>query len=90
MQNPGEPVNHQEPPFISVKDTAQLLGCSKLTVYRRFHAGQFPGRKVGSKIDLYRQFVTDLAAEIRSCRPVDVDEFASAWTGTRAAEAAAS
>ena len=35
--------------FISVKDTAGLLGVSKGTVYRRYHAGQFPGRRSAAR-----------------------------------------
>jgi excisionase family DNA binding protein len=80
---------HQELPLISVKETARLLKVSPLTVYRRFHAGQFPGRKLGRKIDLHRPFVDALHAAICSGRCVDVDEFAATWQRDRASEVAA-
>lgn len=89
MQSTGEPGSHQEPPLISVKEAAQVLMMSRVVIYRRFHAGVFPGRKAGRKIDLYRPFVDALRAAICSGGHVDVDEFAAAWTGARAAKAAA-
>ena len=76
MQSLGK---HQEQSLISVKDTAALLECSPLTVYRRYHAGLFPGRKVGRKIDLYRPFVAALHTAICSGRNVDVEAFAAEW-----------
>lgn len=86
MQSTGKHESGQEPSLISVKDTAALLKCSPLTVYRRFHAGVFPGRKVGRKIDLHRPLVDALHAAICSGRSVDVDEFAATWKQARAAE----
>jgi excisionase family DNA binding protein len=77
----------QEPPLISVKETAQLLKVSRVMVYRRYHAGQFPGRKIGRKIDLYRPFVDALYSAICSGRPVNVEEFAAAWAAARPADA---
>lgn len=74
----------QPPTFISVKDTAQSLGVSLVTVYRRYHAGQFPGRRFGRSIQILRAFVDDLLAEIRSGRQVDVDEFAAGWVAREA------
>ena len=71
--------------FISVKDTAGLLGVSKETVYRRYHAGQFPGRRFGRAISILRVFVDDLVGEINSGRPVNVEEFAASWADARAA-----
>jgi len=70
--------------FISVKDTAGLLGVSKGTVYRRYHAGQFPGRRFGRAISILRVFVDDLVGEINSGRPVNVEEFAASWADARA------
>jgi excisionase family DNA binding protein len=71
--------------FISVKDTAALLGVSEETVYRRYHAGQFPGRRFGRAISILRVFVDDLVREINAGRPVNVEEFAASWADTRAA-----
>ena len=71
--------------FISVKDTAALLGVSEETVYRRYHAGQFPGRRFGRAISILRVFVDDLVGEINSGRPVNVEEFAASWADARAA-----
>lgn len=79
MQSPGEHESLQSPPLISVRETAALLECSRVIVYRRFHEGVFPGRKIGRKIDLHRPFVAALHAAIRSGRSVDVDEFAADW-----------
>ena len=67
------------PTYISVKATAAQLDVSRLTVYRRFHEGLFPGRKFGRSIKILAAFVSDLDAEIKSGRPVDVDAFAAAW-----------
>ena len=89
MQSTGEQGSLRELPLISVKETAQLLKISRVMVYRRFHAGQFPGRKVGRKIDLYKPFVDALQAAICAGGRVDVDKFAAKWTGARASEAAA-
>ena len=72
--------------FISVKDTAALLGVSEETVYRRYHAGQFPGRRFGRAISILRVFVDDLVREINAGRPVNVEEFAASWADTRAAD----
>lgn len=88
MQSTGKQAGSQQPPFISVRETAGLLKVSPLTVYRRFHAGQFPGRRFGRKIDLYRPFVTDLLGEICSGRNVDVEAYAAEWVA-RNAEAVA-
>jgi hypothetical protein len=84
METTGKPDGHQEAPLISVKETAQLLQVSRVMVYRRYHAGQFPGRRIGRKIDLYRPFVEALYGAICSGRPVDVEEFAATWAKTRA------
>jgi hypothetical protein len=81
MQSTGKRGTRQEPPLISVKETAQLLRVSPVMVYRRYHAGQFPGRK----IDLYRPFVNALYDAICPGRPVNVEEFAATWVSARAA-----
>ena len=87
MQSPGQRESRRETPLISVKETAALLEISPVMVYRRFHAGQFPGRKIGRKIDLYRPFVDALYGAICSGRPVNVEEFALTWVNARAAGA---
>lgn len=79
MQSAGKHGDDREPSLISVKETAALLECSPLTVYRRYHAGLFPGRKVGRKIDLHRPFVAALHAAISAGRNVDVEDFAADW-----------
>ena len=85
MQSTGKLDGCQEPPLISVQETAELLKVSRVMVYRRFHAGQFPGRKIGRKIDLYRPFVDALYGAICSGRLVNVEEFAATWANDRAA-----
>jgi len=70
------------PRFISVKAAAALLDVSKLTIYRRFHAGLLPGRKIGRKIDLSAAFVAALVAELDAGRQVDVEAFAASWPGS--------
>jgi len=82
----GKHESDQESPLISVKETAALLKVSPVTVYRRYHAEVFPGRRVGRKIDLHRPFVAALHAAICAGRSVDVDEFAVAWKRARTAE----
>jgi excisionase family DNA binding protein len=90
MQTSGERGSLQEPPpLISVKEAARLLKVSRVMVYRRFHAGQIPGRRVGRKIDLYEPFVDALNRAICSGGHVDFDEFAATWADARATEAAA-
>ena len=84
MQTIRKPDGHQEPPLISVKETAQLLQVSRVMVYRRYHAGQFPGRRIGRKIDLYRPFVEALYSAICAGRQVNVEEFAATWADARA------
>lgn len=84
MQSTGERESFTELPLISVKETAHLLKISRVMVYRRFHAGQFPGRKLGRKIDLYQPFVSALHAAISAGRSVDVDEFARQWSARNA------
>jgi hypothetical protein len=88
MQSTGKPGDGQQPPLISVQETARLLKVSPVMIYRRYHAGQFPGRRIGRKIDLYRPFVEALCGAIYSGRPVNVEEFAAAWADARAAESA--
>ena len=85
MQSTGKLDGREEPPLISVKETAELLKVSRVMVYRRYNAGQFPGRKMGRKIDLYRPFVDALYGAICSGRPVNVEEFATTWANARAA-----
>jgi predicted DNA-binding transcriptional regulator AlpA len=85
MLSTGKRGTRQEPPLISVKETAQLLQVSPVMVYRRYHAGQFPGRKIGRKFGLYRPFVNALYDAICSGRPVNVEEFAATWASARAA-----
>jgi hypothetical protein len=89
MQSTCERGSPQDPPLISVKEAARMLKCSPVMVYRRFHAGQFPGRKVGRKIDLYQPFVEALHLAVCSGGHVDVDEFAASWADSRAAGVAA-
>ena len=89
MQSTGERGNLPEPPLISVKETARLLKVSRVMVYRRYHAGVFPGRRVGRKIDLYRPLIDALHTAICSGRPVDVDEFAATWADASVTGAAA-
>lgn len=67
------------PTYVSVKRTAELLNVSKLTVYRRYHAGLFPGRKFGRSIDILGAFVWDLVAEIQAGKQVDVEQYAASW-----------
>jgi excisionase family DNA binding protein len=85
VQSIGKQEGNREPAFISVRETAGLLKVSPLTVYRRFHAGQFPGRRFGRKIDLYRPFVNELLAAICSGGNVDVELFAAEWAQRNAA-----
>ena len=89
-RSPSQPVSAGSPPFYSVKATAALLDVGRLFVYRRFHAGVFPGRKAGRAIGILGAFVTDLLAEINSGRPVDVEAFAVRWQAARAAGGVAS
>jgi len=85
VQSFGKQAGEQESTYISVRETAGLLKVSPLTVYRRFNAGQFPGRRFGRKIDLYRPFVLALIGEICSGRNVDVEAFAAEWATRNAA-----
>jgi len=79
MQSAGEHESLESPSLISVKEAARLLKVSPVVVYRRYHAGQFPGRKIGRKIDIHGPFVAALHAALCSGRSVDVDEFARQW-----------
>ncbi len=89
MQSRGEHLERRETQYISVKDAAEDLNLSKLSVYRRYHLGVFPGMQAGRKINLYRPLIAALKAEIDSCRPVDIDEFARGWNARHTAEAVA-
>lgn len=89
MQSAGERESLESPSLISVKEAARLLKVSPVVVYRRYHAGQFPGRKMGRKIDLHLPFVAALHAAICSGRSVDVDEFARQWAARNSAPVAA-
>lgn len=89
MQSTGEREIREDPPLITVKEAARRLKISRVMVYRRFHAGQFPGRKVGRKIDIHEPFVDALHAAICSGGHVDVDKFAATWAGSRTAGAVA-
>lgn len=87
-QAPQPPASTPPPSlYISVKDTAKLLGVTPVTVYRRYHAGLLPGRKFG-RIDILRTFVEAFVAEIAAGRSPDVDTFAAAWTSRVSEDAA--
>jgi excisionase family DNA binding protein len=88
VQRNGTHGTDQQDPFVSVRETAGLLKVSPPLVYRRFHAGEIPGRRIGRKIDIYRSFIDALLAEFASGRNVDVGVYAAEWKARNAAEAA--
>jgi hypothetical protein len=66
-----------------VEHTARVLDVSRAYVYRLVHAGIFPGRKAGRKIDVLAVFLADLLDAISAGRTVDYEAFGTAWQAAR-------
>ena len=70
------PADH---PLMTVREAAERLGCSEMTIRRRIAARQFPAVKTGRKSMIPRSFVDRLLAQAEAGHTVVVDEAAAEW-----------
>ena len=83
MQSTGKLDGREEPPLISVKETAELLKVSRVMVYRRYNQPCRVGWRLAA---VFRgRGVDALYGAICSGRPVNVEEFALTWVNGREA-----
>jgi excisionase family DNA binding protein len=73
--------------FMGVTETADLLGLSKMTVYRRCRSGEWPSGRSGRKLLLPTPFVLGLVAEITNGRNVVAEEYAATMWPAKAESA---
>jgi excisionase family DNA binding protein len=70
----SDALQHQdgkEPPrFYSVDQTAQILGISKMTVYRAIHDGSFPAIRVRGRFAVPAKAIDDMEASAIKTRSV--------------------
>lgn len=77
------PTDH---PLLLVRQAADMLGCSEMTIRRRIYARQFPAVKIGRKAMVPRAFVEQLLAAADAGETVVLEEFAAAWAADKAAQ----
>jgi excisionase family DNA binding protein len=70
------PADH---PLMTVREAAECLGCSEMTIRRRIAARQFPAVRIGRKSMIPRSFVDRLLAQAEAGYTVVVDEAAAEW-----------
>lgn len=70
------PADH---PLITVRQAADLLGCSDMTIYRRISARRFPAVCMGRKAMVPRAFVEGLLRRAAAGATVIVDEAVEEW-----------
>lgn len=70
-------------PFISVRETADLLGRSKEYLYAGLREGRFPGAQFGRAWEMPRAFVQGFLAEIDAGSSVSFEDYATTWTTTK-------
>lgn len=75
-------------PFISVRETAALLGRSREYLYAGLREGRFPGAQFGRAWEMPRAFVAGFVAEVAAGSSVSFEEYAALWLA-RASEKAA-
>jgi excisionase family DNA binding protein len=52
--------NFQDKEFLSINDTCQLLGASRMTIYRQIKNGTIPAVKIGSRVIIKRAEIDKL------------------------------
>jgi len=77
------PIDH---PLLLVRQAADMLGCSEMTIRRRIYARQFPAVRIGRKAMVPRAFVEQLLAAADAGETVVLEEFASAWAADKGAQ----
>jgi excisionase family DNA binding protein len=70
------PADH---PLMTVREAAERLGCSDMTIRRRIAARQFPAVRNGRKSMIPRSFIERLLAQAEAGRTVVVDEAVQEW-----------
>lgn len=72
----GAPGAAQQPVFLSVARTAQLIGMSVMTLYRAIHSGEFPAVRVRGRLLVPARAIDEMvSAAMASGAVVD----AAAW-----------
>lgn len=76
------------PLLLSVTETSNMTGLSKITVRRRVNSGDWPGGRSGRKLLIPRAFVLDFVKAIESgTQLVNAESYAIARAAARQAEA---
>ena len=76
------PVDH---PLLLVRQAADMLGCSEMTIRRRSTPASSPQR-IGRRAMVPRAFVEQLLAAADAGETVVVEEFALAWAAGKGAQ----
>lgn len=76
-------------PFISVRETADLLRRSKEYLYAGLREGRFPGAQFGRAWEMPRAFVNGFIDEINAGSSVSFEAYAAAWLAKSGTEVAA-
>lgn len=69
----------------SIAETADVLGLSYVTVFRRMRSGAWPGGQCGTKWLVSRPFIDALAVAITTSPQVNAEAFAAEWMARNAA-----
>ena len=72
-------------PFITVNQTAKMLGYSPMTIRRRIEARIFPAVTIGRRSMVPREFVEAMVRAAESGRTIVLEEFVAEWTAQKAA-----
>ncbi|MFI5712948.1 helix-turn-helix domain-containing protein [Kribbella sp. NPDC051620] len=68
----------QEKTWLTVEETAELMGVSAMTLYRVINAGSFPAVRIGRRICVPAQAIAELAtAALRTGATVDTADWRS-------------
>jgi excisionase family DNA binding protein len=66
------------PLLLDAGEAAQMLGVSKMTVYRNLRSGDWPGGRCGRKHLVLARFVYGFIDQMARGRKIDIDEYARA------------
>lgn len=76
-QAPPPPPPTQSRTFLSVAETAQLLGMSEMTLYRAIAAGEFPAVRIRGRLIIPRRAIDEMVdAALADGRSVDAASWA--------------
>ena len=74
--------------FMPVREVADILGVSEMTIRRAYAAGLTPGITFGTSYRILAAFVAALIAEVEAGRQVNFEDFGREWAARNAAAGA--